>query len=235
MACSLVEDERLACRLLRPLYGHPAAGGYWERRCEKHLRSVGFSDVRDQGWRNCCWRSELKRFLVVYADDVQVVGPVENLEAGWKVIRKGLAADLPADCGKYPGCSQHRREVRLKSAGKVAQAVEYDMDAFFRARVGKYTEVVQPLGEPHRLTKFLQARTPFLTTDPFAPTLARSGPRWAHRRRSGCHASRRGDTPSLRRPCRRGYRATRPSPFGEWLGLGINELAVVEGPLLRSG
>ena len=28
--------------LVRALYGHPDAGGYWEAPCEKHLREVGF-------------------------------------------------------------------------------------------------------------------------------------------------------------------------------------------------
>ena len=29
--------------LIRALYGHPDAGGYWEAHCEKHLREVGLS------------------------------------------------------------------------------------------------------------------------------------------------------------------------------------------------
>eukprot|EP00971_Amphidinium_carterae_P022182 437546-Amphidinium_carterae.1 len=33
------------CPLVRALYGHPDAGGYWERHCEKQVRSVGFVPV----------------------------------------------------------------------------------------------------------------------------------------------------------------------------------------------
>eukprot|EP00971_Amphidinium_carterae_P000151 3338-Amphidinium_carterae.4 len=29
------------CPLIRALYGHPDAGGFWERHCEKQVRSVG--------------------------------------------------------------------------------------------------------------------------------------------------------------------------------------------------
>eukprot|EP00971_Amphidinium_carterae_P011337 223310-Amphidinium_carterae.1 len=33
------------CPLVRALYGHPDAGGYWERHYEKQVRSVGFVPV----------------------------------------------------------------------------------------------------------------------------------------------------------------------------------------------
>ena len=38
------------CRLRKALYGHPDAGGYWEKHCEKHLRKCGFVPVPD--WRS---------------------------------------------------------------------------------------------------------------------------------------------------------------------------------------
>ena len=31
--------------LIKALYGHPDAGGYWEAHSEKHLREVGFEPV----------------------------------------------------------------------------------------------------------------------------------------------------------------------------------------------
>ena len=38
------------CRLTRALYGHPDAGGYWERRCDRILRSKGWGQIAD--WRS---------------------------------------------------------------------------------------------------------------------------------------------------------------------------------------
>ena len=34
--------RRPCVRLVRALYGHPDAGGMWERHCEAHLKKVGF-------------------------------------------------------------------------------------------------------------------------------------------------------------------------------------------------
>ena len=38
------------CPLLLALYGHRDSGGYWERHCEQHLRSLGFEAVSN--WRS---------------------------------------------------------------------------------------------------------------------------------------------------------------------------------------
>jgi hypothetical protein len=35
--------RRPVCRLRLALYGHPDSGGHWERHCEAHLKSVGFT------------------------------------------------------------------------------------------------------------------------------------------------------------------------------------------------
>ena len=34
--------KRPVCRLLRTLYGHPDAPGYWEAHCESHVKKWGF-------------------------------------------------------------------------------------------------------------------------------------------------------------------------------------------------
>ena len=35
------------CPLILALYGHPGAGGYWEKHCHAHLVSVGFKPIPD--------------------------------------------------------------------------------------------------------------------------------------------------------------------------------------------
>ena len=44
---SWAEYYEPVCILRLALYGHPDAGGYWERHCEEHLTSVGFVPVPD--------------------------------------------------------------------------------------------------------------------------------------------------------------------------------------------
>ena len=61
------------CPLVLALYGHPDAGGYWERHCAAHLRSVGFQDIPN--WRSCFWHPRYKVYLNVYVDDFKMAGP----------------------------------------------------------------------------------------------------------------------------------------------------------------
>jgi hypothetical protein len=49
------------CPLRLALYGHPDAGGYWEKHCHEHLVSVGFEPIPD--WRSCYMHPKLKLFL----------------------------------------------------------------------------------------------------------------------------------------------------------------------------
>ena len=81
------------CILKLALYGHPDAGGYWERHCEEHLASVGFVPVLD--WRSTYWHPELKLLLMVYVDDFKMAGPSANFAKGWSLIRQKVKTDEP--------------------------------------------------------------------------------------------------------------------------------------------
>ena len=84
------------------LYGHPDAGGYWGKHCEKHILTEGFLAVPD--WRSVYWHPELKLLLIVYVDDFKMSGPADKISAGWKKLRKGLVIDDPTPAGKFLGC-----------------------------------------------------------------------------------------------------------------------------------
>ena len=90
------------CPLVLALYGHPDAGGYWERHCEKHLKDAGFVPIPD--WRSCFWNKNLKLFLVVYVDDFKLSGPSGTMPEGWRLIRKHIRTETPTPVGKYLGC-----------------------------------------------------------------------------------------------------------------------------------
>ena len=53
--------------LVLALYGHPDAGGYWERHCENKLREADFMPVPQ--WRSVFFHSGLQLLLMVYVDD----------------------------------------------------------------------------------------------------------------------------------------------------------------------
>ena len=90
------------CPLVLALYGHPDAGGYWERHCAAHLRSVGFQDIPD--WRSCFWHPRYKVYLTVYVDDFKMAGPKRSMASAWADIRKGVKTGDPEPAGFYLGC-----------------------------------------------------------------------------------------------------------------------------------
>merc|ERR1711884_507298 len=65
------------CPLVLSLYGHPDAGGYWERHCDTVLQSKGWAPI--PGWRSCYWHAKCRSYLVVYVDDFKMAGPELSL------------------------------------------------------------------------------------------------------------------------------------------------------------
>ena len=110
------------CPPILSLYGHPDAGGYWERHCEKHLLSVGFEPIPD--WRSCFWHPKLELMLVVYVDDFKLAGPKGNLGPGWDLIRKGVRTEDPTPAGKYLGCDHQIGEVHTHQGEDPLDACE---------------------------------------------------------------------------------------------------------------
>ena len=73
------------CLLKLALYGHPDAGGHWERHCHEHLTAIGFAPVPD--WRSTYWHPKLMLLLMVYVGDFKMSGPNDNLKKAWSLIR----------------------------------------------------------------------------------------------------------------------------------------------------
>ena len=115
------------CILKLALYGHPDAGGYWERHCEEHLASIGFAPVPD--WRSTYWHPELKLFLMVYVDDFKMAGPSANFAKGWRMIRQKIKTDEPHAVTKCLGCEHLVRDTNV--GGVSVKQMEYNTRPFF--------------------------------------------------------------------------------------------------------
>ena len=85
----------------KSLYGHPDAGGYWERHCEAHLRKCGFVPVPN--WPSMFWNEGLKCLLMVYVDDFKMSGRPGGKKTAWGLIRKAIETDLPRPVVKCLG------------------------------------------------------------------------------------------------------------------------------------
>ena len=113
--------QRPVCKLRLALYGHPDSGGFWERHCEKHLKSVGFVPVRD--WRSVFIHPALGALLVVYVDDFKMAGPAGKLPEAWRLIRSGIKTEDPSALTKYLGCEHTFGEIRVKPGQSPAEVL----------------------------------------------------------------------------------------------------------------
>ena len=64
--------------MVRALYGHPDAGGYWEIHGDSHLKKVGFRPL-NVNWPSVYFHDRLRLMLMVYVDDFKMSGPAENM------------------------------------------------------------------------------------------------------------------------------------------------------------
>jgi len=150
------------CPLILSLYGHPDAGGYWEKHCEKHLFSKGWTKIPD--WRSCFWHPEHKCFLMVYVDDFKMSGPEANLKKAWDDIRwdiasnpTGIKMDPPSPSGKFLGCD-HIVEWRVSPiTGNLVKTQQWAYEHFMRDCVELYCKLT---GQSR--TELKPVATPFL-------------------------------------------------------------------------
>lgn len=106
-----IRDPVVPLRLA--LYGHPDAGGYWEKHYEEHLQALQWEQI--PGWKSCFRHPIHKTILTVYVDDFRMSGPAEACKQAWKEIQndsttgtKGIILDevetVDAKGSRYLGC-----------------------------------------------------------------------------------------------------------------------------------
>ena len=91
------------CPLVLALYGHPDAGGFWEKHAEAALATEGFLPIPNR--RSCFWHPDMEAFLCVYVDDFKLACPVKHRDIIWAKIRKHVDLDEPGAVGKFLGCN----------------------------------------------------------------------------------------------------------------------------------
>jgi hypothetical protein len=93
--------NRPCFRLDKALYGHPEAGGHWERHLEQII--LGLGGVPIKGHPSCFWMGSTKLFLIVYVDDLLLSGPSEAHKNFWETLSKKVNLDPPEELDRYLG------------------------------------------------------------------------------------------------------------------------------------
>ena len=100
---------------------------------------------------------------MIYVDDFTLSGPKENIDAGWKLLRKQLVIEPEKQVGGqdeclYLGCALDLFKVQLPN-GQLATGMGFRMERFLRSAVDKYLALAGPG------FKLRHVDTPFLTED----------------------------------------------------------------------
>ena len=94
--------SRPMCVLHKALYGHPDAGGLWERHLNKAIKAIGGIPVDEHP--SSFWFSELKLLLTVYVDDLLLSGPAKVHEQLWKALQgQNIRIDPPEPLARFLG------------------------------------------------------------------------------------------------------------------------------------
>ena len=107
--------------LVLALYGHPDAGGFWEEQCDAAVKSCGFQDFKDSGWRSTYWHPKEKALLVVYVDDFNLSAPAKAHDRLWKQLRAQLNLEEPSDPNRFLGCYKRAFAAKAKDLEKILQ------------------------------------------------------------------------------------------------------------------
>ena len=153
------------CPLILSLYGHPDAGGHWERHCGSVLIGAGWRPIAN--WRSCYWHAACETLLVVYVDDFKMSGPARHKAKLWADItgdpdhpeRGGIYMGTPEQQKRFLGCD-HTITNHVVADGTNARRMEYNMEPFFRGRLQRWTDLTGQ--DWHNLP---HANTPFLDDD----------------------------------------------------------------------
>ena len=89
------------CRLIKALYGHPEAGGHWERHLKKIILKMGGNVMPSHP--SCFFFQELGLLLVVYVDDLMLSGPEGAHKAFWKQLALDVNIEPPEELNRYLG------------------------------------------------------------------------------------------------------------------------------------
>ena len=121
----------------KALYGHPDAGGMWEKHAESIVFELGYQKI--DGWDSCYFDPVRGLLLSVYVDDFKLAGPAKYMQEAWNELRERIDMDEPTPLEKYLGCIHKQEKTTVN--GKQVTKVTYDMEEFANQCVTSYLQM----------------------------------------------------------------------------------------------
>ena len=142
--------------LLRALYGHPEAGGLWEKHLKQVLRQLGGEEVPE--YPGNFWFPETKLLLSTYVDDLTLSGPQEERQRFWDRLTALVDVEPPEPVFRVLGRNHYVIDSPAESSenaalGALKDAVVFDMIDYAQQAVDLYTSITG--------SKLKPAATPF--------------------------------------------------------------------------
>ena len=87
--------------LKKSLYGHPEAGGHWEKHLESILFELGAVSIPE--FTSMYWFPKTKLLLTVYVDDLTLSGPSQAHQDFWKLLGARVDIEPPTKLDRVLG------------------------------------------------------------------------------------------------------------------------------------
>ncbi|CAE7231161.1 unnamed protein product [Symbiodinium sp. CCMP2592] len=143
--------------LLRALYGHPEAGGLWEKHLKGVLKSMGGQELPE--YPGNFWFPETKLLLSTYVDDLTLSGPQEEHQPFWDALCKVVDVEPPEPVYRILGrnhCTINAEPEGTENAalGALKGAMAFDMFDYTQQTVDLYKGLTGLKALKHAATPF---------------------------------------------------------------------------------
>ena len=120
-------------------------------------------------WPCAYWNDETQQFLIVYVDDMKLVGPAHLMEETWAKLGRDIQLDPPRGnkdgVMTFLGC-QHRlveKEVKVGKSVVKTRGMVWDVSHSMKRCVAKYEEAVRAVTGLY--PRIVEAETPVIPSE----------------------------------------------------------------------
>ena len=121
------------------LYGHPDAGGWWERHAEDKVVKEDFTRIENMP--SMFWHPKMEVLLIICVDDFKMAGRASRVLDAWVRLRKHIKMSNPESAIRFLGIHQQVHRGVSSGSNDYANYLEYFGDEFLEQCCERYLEL----------------------------------------------------------------------------------------------